>query len=402
MPRAAPGRVLVTRQPGYALMVARGGSDLDRFETTVTAARQAASEGRMDLAAAALDEALALWRGQVLADVAYEPFAIAAGARLEEARLAAVEDWVDAHLALGHHAALVGELEALTRSNPLRERLWGQLMVGLYRSGRQADALRAYQELRSMLGDELGLEPSPSLRDLEAAILGQAPELEWTKPRDGPEARRRPPLSPDAGTPVTLQSDSDKEEVETRALVTVVVADLVGSTVLGERLEPEDFKLVVDGAIARMLGPVAAFGGSVTSVAGDGIVALFGAPAAHEDDPERALRAALRIVEDVTAYGIEVGQAWGVDALSVRVGVHTGAVVFGPLGGGGGAAAGEHGVGRHGEHGGSPRGPPPGQGPCWSASRPVDWRSLCAHGASPDRLCSRARPNRSRPARRRA
>ena len=137
----------------------------------MTAARQAASDGRMDLASVALDEALDLWRGQALADVADEPFAITAGARLEEARLAAVEDRVDAHLALGHHVSLVGELEALTRSHPFRERLWGQLMVGLYRSGRQADALRAYQELRSMLGDELGLEPSPSLRNLEAAIL---------------------------------------------------------------------------------------------------------------------------------------------------------------------------------------------------------------------------------------
>src|SRR5205823_12135793 len=140
---------------------------------------QSMSEGRADDASASLARALALWRGQALADVAYEPFAVAATARLEEARLAALEDWFDAHLALGHHAAVIADLEALARSQPLRERLWAQLMVGLYRSGRQAEALRAYQELRGVLGNELGLEPSPPLRDLEAAIVRQSPELDW-------------------------------------------------------------------------------------------------------------------------------------------------------------------------------------------------------------------------------
>lgn len=338
--KGEPGRVVVTRAPGYTLELPRGGSDLDRFESSVAAARRAASGGRADLASVALDEALALWRGQALADVADEPFAVVAGARLEEARLAAVEDWADAHLALGHHAALVAELDALTRSNPLRERLWGQLMLGLYRSGRQADALRAYQRLRSMLGEELGLEPGPSLRHLETAVLGQAPELDWVPPRDGPAdiVSRSSPVDATAGTLLSAARGGG-DAVESRAVITVVVANLVGSTVLGERLEPEESELVAEGAIARMLGPVAALGGSVSSVAGEGIVALFGAPAVHEDDAERAVRAALRIVDEVSAYGVEVGQAWGVEPLSVRVGVHTGAVVFGP-GGGGEAAAG--------------------------------------------------------------
>ena len=117
----------------------------------------------------------ALWRGPALADVAYESFAQAAIARLEEIRLAAVELRIDADLALGRHDELVGELEALVAEHPLRERLRGYLMTALYRSGRQAEALDAYREARRTLVDELGIEPSPALQELERAILRQDP-----------------------------------------------------------------------------------------------------------------------------------------------------------------------------------------------------------------------------------
>ena len=128
-----------------------------------------------------LREALALWRGPALADFAYERFAHAAIARLEEIRLAALELRIDADLALGHDRELVGELEALVVEHPLRERFRGHLMLALYRSGRQAEALDAYQAARRALVDELGIDPSPALQELEQAILRQDPALGCTE-----------------------------------------------------------------------------------------------------------------------------------------------------------------------------------------------------------------------------
>ena len=122
---------------------------------------------------------------------------------------------------------------------------------------------------------------------------------------------------------------------EERKVVTALFADLVGSTALGERLDPEDVKLIVGEAVARIIHAVEDYGGTVKDLAGDGVLALFGAPAAHEDDPERAVRAGLRIAHEIAAYGQEVAQAWGTDGLGVRVGVNTGPVVLGPLGAGG-------------------------------------------------------------------
>ena len=125
-----------------------------------------------------LREALGLWRGPALADFALEPFAQVEIARLEERRTAAREDLLDAELELGRHAQLVGELEALVAEHPLRERLRGQLMLALYRSGRQAEALEAYREARETLVEELGIEPSPELQQLEQAILRHDQELD--------------------------------------------------------------------------------------------------------------------------------------------------------------------------------------------------------------------------------
>ena len=122
---------------------------------------------------------------------------------------------------------------------------------------------------------------------------------------------------------------------EERRVVTALFADVVGSTPLGERLDPEELKLVLQEAVTRVIAAVEAFGGTVKDLAGDGVLALFGAPVAHEDDPERAVRAGLRIVEDITRYGREVEQAWGIEGFSVRVGVNTGLVVVGDVGAGG-------------------------------------------------------------------
>ena len=186
--RALGDGLLVTRGHGYVLQAERGQLDLDRFEALVAEGRAALGEGDAQGASERLREALALWRGPPLADLAYEPFAQAEVARLEEERLAALEDRIDADLALGRHAALVGELGALVREHPLRERLLAQLMLALYRSGRQADALERYQQARRRLTDELGIEPGRELQELERAILNQDSEL------GGPSRRLlRPP-----------------------------------------------------------------------------------------------------------------------------------------------------------------------------------------------------------------
>jgi DNA-binding SARP family transcriptional activator len=177
--RKALGRVgerLETRPSGYLLRVEPGELDLERFCRLVEHA--AGTEPRA--AGETLREALALWRGPPLADLAYEPFAQAAAGRLEELRLAALERRIDADLALGRHADLVAELETLVAREPLRERLWAQLILALYRCGRQADALEAYQAARRTLVEELALEPSVALRELQQAVLRQDPALELT------------------------------------------------------------------------------------------------------------------------------------------------------------------------------------------------------------------------------
>jgi DNA-binding SARP family transcriptional activator len=169
---------LVTQASGYRLLVEPGSLDLDRFEDLLAKGRGALERGDAETAAGLLRESLALWRGSPLADVAFEPFAEAEIARLEERRLVAVEDRIEADLALGRHADLVGELEALIAKHPLRERLRAQLMLALYRSGRQSEALAAYQDARSTLVEELGIEPGRALRDLHQAVLNQDPGLD--------------------------------------------------------------------------------------------------------------------------------------------------------------------------------------------------------------------------------
>jgi DNA-binding SARP family transcriptional activator len=170
--------LLVTRPPGYALQLGSHELDLRRFERLRGEARAAAADGDPATAEAKLGEALSLWRGAPLADLALEPFAHTEIARLEELRLLAVEDRNEALLALGRHAEVIAETEALIADHPLRERLRAQLILALYRSRRQAEALEVYQQARRALVDELGIEPSPELQELERGILRQDPSLE--------------------------------------------------------------------------------------------------------------------------------------------------------------------------------------------------------------------------------
>jgi DNA-binding SARP family transcriptional activator/streptogramin lyase len=190
---------LITRGHGYLLALEPEQVDLGRFERLLGKGRELLASGEAKRASDALRAALALWRGPPLADLASEPFAQGEIARLEELRLAALEERIEADLALGRHAELVPELEALVRAHPLRERLRAQLMLVLYRSGRQAEALETYRRARVTLVEEVGLEPGRTLQELERAILSQDPSLDLPAPAAEarlalPRGRRKPVL----------------------------------------------------------------------------------------------------------------------------------------------------------------------------------------------------------------
>ena len=169
--------LVLTREHGYELRLDPERLDAHRFERLVAEGRRALAASQPRRAQSLIEEALALWRGEPLGDFAYEPFAQREIARLEELRIVALELLIEARLALGRHAELVGELERLVAEHPYRERLRAQLMLALYRSERQADALQAYQNARRTLVEQLGIEPGERLRDLERAMLTQDPGL---------------------------------------------------------------------------------------------------------------------------------------------------------------------------------------------------------------------------------
>jgi YVTN family beta-propeller protein len=189
--KALGADVIVTRAGGYAIPLDGHETDVGSFERLATEGRRRLDEEDPEGAARLLREALALWRGPALADFRYEEFAQQEAARLEEARITALEARIEADLALGREDELVAELQALAKEHPLRERLRGQLMLALYRTGRQAEALGAYREGRRLLVEELGIEPSPPLQELERAILAQDASIGAARRRLPPPARRR-------------------------------------------------------------------------------------------------------------------------------------------------------------------------------------------------------------------
>ena len=190
--RGTPASLIVTSGSGYVLRAGPGAIDAHQFVRLAEQGRRALEDDDGEAASELLTRAGALWRGPALADVLDAPFAQAEAARLDEMRLACAEDRIDAELSLGHHNTVVPELEERVSRHPMRERLRAQLMLALYRSGRQADALEAYRTGRQVLNDELGLQPGAPLRALEQAVLRQDPDLAWEPPerviRDGPDA----------------------------------------------------------------------------------------------------------------------------------------------------------------------------------------------------------------------
>jgi DNA-binding SARP family transcriptional activator len=302
--RKALGRDLVrTREPGYVLDIEPEQVDLHRFERLVA---QASEGGDAERRAELLREALSLWRGPPLADLAFEPFVHVEVARLEELRTAAREELIDAELELGRHSQLVGELETLVTENPLRERLRGQLMLALYRSGRQAEALEAYRRARETLVDELGIDPSPELQRLEQSILRHDPEL------DLPAA----PIS------------TEQPTGERRKAVTVLFADIVDSTSLAAALDPEVLRAVMRRYFDTVRTIVERHGGVIEKFIGDAAMAVFGVPRMHEDDALRALRAANDLREALAALNADLERDHGLE-LQVRIGINSGEVLAG-------------------------------------------------------------------------
>jgi len=283
--KAIGADAVVLQPPGYVLRVDPERFDLARFERLTTEARGAEPRERAEK----LRAALALWRGPALDDLAFEPFARDEVGRLEEARLAALEDCIDAELELGRDGDLVGELEELVEQHPLRERFRAHLMRALYRAGRQADALAAFQAARDVLNEELGLEPGEELRALQQAILRQDPSL-------GPSA------------------DAAAERGPDRRTVTVVFCDLVGSSELAARLDPEAYRALLSRYFELVRAPIERHGGTLEKFIGDAVLAVFGVPELHEDDALRAVRAAveaqavLRDAEIAARIGISTGE----------------------------------------------------------------------------------------------
>jgi predicted ATPase/DNA-binding SARP family transcriptional activator len=254
--RALGGERIETAGRGYRVVVGEDELDLDRFERTLERGRAALAAGRPDDAADDLREALACWRGSALADLPEEMRRAAEAERLEELRLTALELRYDAELACGRHDAVVAELEALTAEHEYRERFLQQRMLALYRCGRQADALEVYREARGVLAQDLGLDPSPALQELERAILRQDPSLDAP---DAPTRSTRPlpvPPTPLVGRRLELAAVNALFRDEGARLVTLTGAGGTGKTRLGlavaHELEPE----LRDGALFVSLAPV--------------------------------------------------------------------------------------------------------------------------------------------------
>jgi DNA-binding SARP family transcriptional activator len=277
--KALPSGTLVTRPPGYVLQVDPDSLDIRRFERLVHAGRGALRAGDVRRARSLLENALGLWRGPALAEFAFDAFAAPEITRLDELRLGALEERIEADLALGAHDEVVGELEGLVAAQPLRERLRGQLMLALYRSGRQAEALSAYRNAREALVDQLGIDPSADLQRLEHAILVQDPALDVR-------------LAPAGRTPAT-----------------VLFADLGIA-------EADDDPQRAEEAVSHAVTASEDEGGRVQRGIANAVLVVFDA----DDHADRAVAAALTIADRVTEdFGHHGGPRMALESGEVTV-----------------------------------------------------------------------------------
>jgi DNA-binding SARP family transcriptional activator len=309
---AAAGGRLITRPPGYVLELKADELDADRFERLYKAGRAALDAGRAEDAVGLLTQALALWRGPPLADFTYEPFAQGAIARLDELRLGAREELIEAQLAAGRHEQVVSELEFLIREHPFRERPRGQLMLALYRCGRQAQALEAFQDARQTLVEELAVEPGDALRELEQAILRQDAALQLAAVGESAVA-----TSARAVADTEVAGDEESAAV-VRKTATVLVTKLSAE---GEA-DPEVALRSVATARDQVEEIVVRHGGAFVAGLGGELAWVFGVPLLREDDVVRTLRAADELHAELTAVSTAE-----LPALTLRIGIATGEVI---------------------------------------------------------------------------
>ena len=306
--RVLPPDRLITTARGYMLRLFPAELDVARFEQLIFEGRDALAAGAAAEAVQLLDQAMMLWRGPPLTDFRYEPFAQAEMARLEELRLACLEERNEANLAVGSAGALTAELGRMVTDHPLRERLRGQLMLALYRSGRQADALEAYRQFRSTLMEELGLEPSSALRELQAAML-----------------RHDPVLGPGPATSGTQRA---------RGPVTVLCVALQLAPSSGVALDPEAHGVMNEHVVSGLTAVLERHGGKLAASDGEHLMGVFGVATLHEDDALRAARASLEAREALTAEAGVLPRQYGAN-LMYRFGLATGEALVGgsgPLG----------------------------------------------------------------------
>ncbi|WP_128380657.1 BTAD domain-containing putative transcriptional regulator [Streptomyces cavernae] len=322
----AAGTALLTRPPGYMMRVDPERVDLHLFHTWVGQGREKLAEGLPEQAAALLRDALALWRGPVLADLVEKGVVWPELAAVENTRLDVMEDYAEAQLACGRHHEILAELETMVRAEPLRERSCGQLMLALYRCGRQADALTVYSRVRAVLVDSLGLEPGRGLQRLQQRVLAQDPELAVDRAPvrllgsapggDGAGERVRltassgatpahtpPPAVAQTSRPTGEAPDAgvaERRTIRERCQVGVLAVRTCVASGRGEDADRERDDLL-DGAALLVREQVERFGGTVTASVGSVSVALFGLDDPHEDDARQAVLAALAIRDALDA-----------------------------------------------------------------------------------------------------
>ena len=323
--------LLLTHAPGYLLRVDPASLDLSRFQQLTEKGRNELAAGNWQASAQLLREALSLWRGPVLADLAETGINWPELTAIKDWRLAAQEDCFEADLACGRHYEIIGELESLIDVEPFRERLGGQLMLALYRCGRQVDALSVYRRTRTALVEELGLEPGRELQELERAILDHAPVLDLpataqrrhllavgqqapavtvTPPREMPAAEKVRAKEVVAERPASRSSSATTTTVE-RKLVSVMMVSAQLGLAAGDG-DPEDIDEVHQGVSAVVYREVERMGGVVGGTVGSVFLALFGVPRTSEDDAGRAVRAALAIRDRLSSVAdVQIGVATG-------------------------------------------------------------------------------------------
>ena len=294
------GDLIMRRGPGYELRLDPDRLDSQRFERLVAAGGSELAVGHPERAASLLEEALSLWRGAPLADLAYEPFAQGESARLLELRIGALEQLIEAKLRLGRHAEVISQLETLVAEHPYRERLRAQLMLALYRCDRQADALQAYQNARWQLVEELGIEPGERLRELERAILAQDPALLAPAAPEEDEAEE------------STAPGREPDELPT-GVVTFLLTDIEGSSSLWE-IDPQAMAAALelhDDLIARTMD---AHRGRLLKTKGEGDATVTAFRRASD-----AVGGAVELQKEMAAA------AWpGGLEVRVRIAIHTG------------------------------------------------------------------------------